>query len=94
MDEKPQPDRRVRLWVEDHTGNRRREARIAADVEIGEIIPALITALQLPATDPSGRPISYHLAFGERQLQRDETLASAAVQNGATVTLVPELTAG
>lgn len=85
---------RVRVFVEDHTGNKRREARIAAQAPVSELIPALITALGLPVTDPSGRAVTYHLAFGDRQLQPDETLESADVQDGAAVTLVPELVAG
>lgn len=87
-------DRRVRLFIEDHTGNKRREARIAADASMRDLIPAMITALGLPATDPGGRPVTYHLAFADRQLQGDETLSSAGVTDGANVTLVPEMTAG
>jgi hypothetical protein len=48
---------RRRIFIEDPTGNKRREARIVADALIGELIPALITALGLPATEPFGRPI-------------------------------------
>jgi len=87
-------EQRIRVFIEDHTGNKRREARIAADAPVRELVPALITAMQLPATDPSGRPITYHLAFADRQLQGDETLAGAGVVDGATITLVPEMTAG
>lgn len=85
---------RVRVFIEDHTGNKRREARIAANAPVRELVPALITALGMPATDPAGRPITYHLAFGDRQLQGDETLASAGVVDGVNIVLVPEMTAG
>lgn len=85
---------RVRVFIEDHTGNKTREARLTAHTEISQLVPALVTALNLPVTDPSGRAITYHLAFDSRQLQRDETLASARVEEGAALSLVPELTAG
>ncbi|MBO9310463.1 MAG: EsaB/YukD family protein [Chloroflexi bacterium] len=83
-----------RLYLEDHTGNKRREARIAADTPVRELLPALITALNLPTTDPRGRPQRYHLAYENRQLQMEETLESAGVVEGATLTMVPEMTAG
>ncbi len=85
---------RVRIYLEDHQGIKRREASIASDAPISDLIPALMTALKLSATDPGGRPVTYHLAFGDRQLQTDETLSSAEVVDGATITLVPEMTAG
>lgn len=90
----PQPSGRVRVHIADHTGNKQREARLAANADVGQLIPALVTALALPLTDPSGRPITYHLAFNNRQLQRSETLASAGVNDGSGVSLVPEMTAG
>lgn len=89
-----QEDQRVRVFIEDHTGNKRREVRMAANASIRELVPALITALGMPATDPSGRPVVYHLAFDNRQLQGEETMSSANITDGASVTLVPEMTAG
>lgn len=82
---------RVRVFIEDHTGNKRREARIAASAPVRELVPALITALGLPATDPAGRPVTYYLVFGDRQLRGDETLAAAGVADRDTLTLVPEV---
>lgn len=93
MANQPQ-DKRVRVFIEDHTGNKQREARIANNASVRDLVPALITAMGLPATDPAGRPVTYHLAFADRQLQGDETLSAAGVVDGATVTLVPEMTAG
>ncbi len=85
---------KVRLFLEDHTGNKRREARIATEAPVRELVPALITALGLATTDPRGRPQQYHLAYENRQLQMEETLESAGVVEGATLTMVPEMTAG
>ncbi|PJF36743.1 MAG: hypothetical protein CUN49_03810 [Candidatus Thermofonsia Clade 1 bacterium] len=85
---------KVRLFLEDHTGNKRREARIAAEAPVRELVPAVITALGLPTTDPRGRPQHYHLAYENRQLQMEETLEAAGVVEGATLTVVPEMTAG
>jgi uncharacterized ubiquitin-like protein YukD len=85
---------RVRVYLEDHTGNKRREARIAASTPVRELIPALISAMGLATTDPRGRPQTYHLAFNRAQLQQDDTLEAAGVTEGATLTMVPEMTAG
>ena len=84
----------VRVFIMDHNGDRRREARITANVPIHQILPALVNALGLLSTDPSGRVVGYHLSFDNRQLQDDETLASAGVTNGNQLILFPELLAG
>ena len=81
---------RVRVFIKDHTGNKTREARLAIYAEINQLIPVLITALDLPVTDPRGRTITYHLVHNNRQLQRDETLKSTGISEGAQLTLVPE----
>lgn len=85
---------RRRVFISDHTGNRSREARLAADAPMRELIPALIRALRLPATDPGGRPVTYHVAYNDRQLQPDESLRDADVAEGASINIVPEMTAG
>ena len=87
-------DERIRVHIEDHTGNRRREARIVSNAAVNQVTPAIVGALKLPATDNNGRPVTYHLAYESRQMQGDETLAGAGVQDGSTLTLVPEMTAG
>jgi hypothetical protein len=86
--------RRVTVVVEDHTGNKQRKARIVADAQVNDIIPALITALELPVTDPTGRPITYHIAVNGRQITGNQTLAESNVVDGAALTIVPEMTAG
>jgi WXG100 protein secretion system (Wss), protein YukD len=84
----------IQVELEDHTGNVQQLAKLADDASVGDLIPAIITALGLPITDPSGRRITYHLSYQNRQLQEDETLESAGVQTGDSLTIVPEMTAG
>jgi proteasome lid subunit RPN8/RPN11 len=84
----------VAIRIVDHTGNVSRQAKLAENAEIRRLIPAIVTTLSLPITDPAGRPITYHLSYNDRALQEDETLESAGVQTGQTVTIVPEMTAG
>ena len=84
----------IQITLEDHTGNISHKARVAENAEAGQLIPAIITALRLPITDNAGRPITYHLSHDNRRLQENETLSSAEVQSGDTLTIVPEMTAG
>lgn len=95
-DHPPNPDipPQLQLLVKDHTGNKAREVKIVADVPVRDLLPALITAMRLPVTDPAGRPIVYHLAANEQQLPPEATLAGAGVEAGATLNIVPEMTAG
>lgn len=78
----------------DHTGNTSHEAKMDENAPVERLIPAIITALQLPMTDNAGRPITYHLGHNNRRLPENETLATAGVQTGDTLTIVPEMTAG
>jgi hypothetical protein len=66
------------------------------DVPIGELMPELIMALQVPITGPDGRYMSYRLdsmALG-RPLKESETLSGAAVPAEDRLTLSPIVTAG
>jgi len=83
----------ITVILQYHTGNIAHEARMAADAEVKRLIPAVVTAMGLPITDPAGRPITYHLSHNGRRLQENETLQSAGVQNVDSLTLVPEMTA-
>ena len=88
------PGMRLDVWIEDHTGNKKRRARIAAHAPVHQLVPALVQTLGLRATDDAGRPVTYHLAFRDQQLKGEDTLAAVGVTEGATVTLVPVLIAG
>jgi hypothetical protein len=82
---------RITVMVEDHTGNKQRRARIAADAAVHDLLPALITALELPMTDPAGRPVTYHVGTKGQPLADGETLAGAGVVDGDSLTVVPEM---
>jgi len=60
------------------------------------LIAKLVELMDMPMMGPDGQPLSYkfhHKRLG-RQLRDEETLADAGVQNGDTLRLVPEITAG
>ena len=66
------------------------------DVPVGELLPELVTSLELPTVGPDGRPMSYRIdskALG-RELQEDETLASAGVPAEDRLMLTADVTAG
>ena len=73
-----------------------RTAEMPMDVPIKELLPELVTSLELPTVGPDGRPMSYRLdskALG-RELQEDETLASAAVPAEDRLMITADVTAG
>src|SRR5215469_5572410 len=84
----------VQVVIEDHTGNVRHPVRLSETATIDRLIRAIITTLNLPITDPAGRSITYYLAHNNRRLQDNDTLASAEVREGDTLTIVPQMTAG
>jgi len=84
----------INIMLEDHTGNNSRPARMDEKASVAALIPAIITALKLPLMDNAGRPMTYHLSHAGRRLQENETLITAEVQPGDTLTIVPEMTAG
>jgi len=73
-----------------------RTAEVPTDVPVKELLPELVSLLELPTTGPDGRPMSYRLdskALG-RELQEDETLASAGVPADDRLMLTADITAG
>ncbi len=84
----------VQVTLEDHTGNVSHQAKLAENAPAGQLIPAIITSLNLPITDNAGRPITYHLSHNNRLLQENETLEAAHVQQDDIIVIVPEMTAG
>jgi hypothetical protein len=73
-----------------------RTAEVPDDVPIKELMPELTTSLELPTMGPDGRPMGYRLdskAIG-RELQEDETLASAGVPAEDRLMITADVTAG
>ena len=85
----------IRIAILDHTGGKKTLAEVPDDVPMNQLIPALVTSMNLPVHQ-GGNPISYRLDNPEREerLADDETLAEAGIQSGAVLSLFPEVTAG
>jgi len=73
-----------------------RTAEVPDDVSVRELLPELVSLLELPTTGPDGRPMSYRMdskALG-RELQEEETLAEAEVPEDDRLMLTADVTAG
>src|SRR5512142_3187882 len=73
-----------------------RTAEVPDDVPIRELLPELVSVLELPTTGPDGRPMGYRLdskARG-RELREAETLAEAKVPAGDRLMITADVTAG
>ena len=73
-----------------------RTAEVPDDVPVNELLPELVSLLELPTTGPDGRPMSYRIdskALG-RELQEEETLAEAEVPEEDRLMLTADVTAG
>lgn len=73
-----------------------RTAEVPDDIAVGDLLGELVALLELPTVGPDGRPMGYRLdskALG-RELQEDETLASAHVPEEDRLILTADITAG
>jgi hypothetical protein len=73
-----------------------RTAEVPDDVPVNELLPELTTSLELPTVGPDGRPMGYRIdskALG-RELQEEETLASAGIPEEDRLMLTADVTAG
>jgi hypothetical protein len=71
-------------------------AEVPDDVPVKELLPELVSALELPTTGPDGRPMGYRLdskALG-RELKDTETLDEAGIPEGDRLMLTADITAG
>ena len=86
----------IKVLVVHPTDGSRREAVLPDDVPIRRLLPALITKMKLPTTDPGGRATTYridHKTSG-RTLAETDTLATAGIANDDELRLRAEWTAG
>lgn len=84
------------LTITDATGTKTQPAEVPADAQTVRVVARVVQAMNLPLTGPDGQPLSYkfhHRGTG-RQLRDEDTLAGAGVQDGDTLRLVAEITAG
>jgi ubiquitin-protein ligase len=73
-----------------------RQAEIPDDIAIRDILPELVSLLELPTVGPDGRMMGYRLdskALG-RELGEEETLATAGAPNEDRLILTADITAG
>jgi hypothetical protein len=71
-------------------------AEVPDDVPVKELLPELVSTLDLPTTGPDGRAMGYRLdskALG-RELQDTETLENAGVPDNDRLMLTADITAG
>lgn len=86
----------VNIRVVDARGERSEEATVPSDAAAARLIAKLVELMNLPTAGPDGVPLRYrfHHQRTGRQLDDDDTLASAGVRGGDTLRLVAELSAG
>lgn len=86
----------IDIIITDATGARRNDVQVPNDAPTGRIIARLVEVLNLPLVAPDGQPMSYkfHHVESSRQLRDDMSLEQSGVERGATLRLVPEITAG
>ncbi len=73
-----------------------RAAEVPDDVPIRELLPELVSVLEMPTTGPDGRPMGYRLdskALG-RELRESETLTEAKIPANDRLMLTADVTAG
>jgi len=86
----------INVTVFDSTENKRVPVELPDDAPVNKLLAVLIDKLSLPKTGPDGAPLSYkfHHKNSGKQIQEDQTLATAGVQDGHILRLQPEITAG
>ena len=86
----------ITVTVFDSTENKKVPVELPDDAPVNKLISVLIGRLNLPRNGPDGAPLSYkfHHKNSGRQLQDQQSLASAGVKDGDILRLQPEITAG
>lgn len=81
---------KVKVTVTDQAGGKTVTAELPTNAEMSRLLPALVTKMQLPSNVQYG---IQHKQSG-KQLQSEDTLSSAGVNEGDTLRLLPNVTAG
>jgi hypothetical protein len=86
----------VGLSVLDVSGQRQRNvSNVPEDSTVGELVQGLLSQMNLPQNDPSGRPLTYHARLERegRHLLASERVGDA-LQTGDQLVLQPNIDAG
>ncbi len=86
----------IDVRVADVSGQKHAEAKgVPADSTVGELIHGLLTRMNLPRNDVSGRPLTYKARLDRegRHLRASETVGEALQENDRIV-LQPDVDAG
>ncbi len=86
----------MNLTVVDATGNKNEQVSVPETAAVGRIVSKLVELLQLPVVGPDDQPLSYkfHHKQSGRQINDNETLVGAGVEENDVLRLVAEITAG
>ncbi len=86
----------INVTVTDVSGTRSNDVEAPDDVAVNRILAVLVQRLNLPINSPDGQIMSYklHHRNSGRQLLDEQTFKDAGVQQGDTLRLQPEITAG
>jgi hypothetical protein len=88
----------VRVAILDPSGSKKTTVEVPNDVETQRLVKALVSRMNLPQMGNNGRPVSYHLAYirenAETELQPEQTLSQAGVQDDDVLRLYAEMQAG
>jgi hypothetical protein len=91
-------ENKLRISVIDQRTGTKTQVRVPTNAPTNKLIPALVKTLGMPTEGPGGAPQQYYLALedAERtdQLDEDETLEQAGVQEGAVLRIMPQMTGG
>lgn len=87
-----------RVAILDPTGSKKTRVEVPDDVESQRLVKALVNRMGLPQIGQNGRPISYRLNYTrdgqETELNPNETLADASIQDDDVLRLYADMQAG
>ena len=87
----------IRINAQDVSGQKAAVVEgVTPDITVQEVMQKVMAEMELPANDPSGRPLTYHARL-EREgthLNADDKVGEAGLQNDDMITLQPNVDAG